>query len=298
MNSFSKFAVHCALIATSLLLAGCQKKPEVRYSETLARNALMALPFPDWAPTGSAQVQAVSLYPTTDVPSEAAAAVVHVEVSPVYVVRLDDTHAALVTQVLPVDENNRPYDGHAHSGMIGAYFFEHSAAGWRMTDRQDFVTTSGVGGNIGTTGITKLGEGHFAVTAQWGSCWQGYCGRWLVVVGLQGNEATLLNSGIALSVDNDGARGACSALSGGDPRAAKEADAEKHECLDIQSKWKFQGNRLLVSYEGRLSKLGENGELLPTRKIQEQAIYEATPGKLTLISGRNPVPDFFSNGPP
>jgi hypothetical protein len=38
--------------------------------------------------------------------------------------------------------------------------------------------------------------------------------------------------------------------------------------------------------------VGENGELLPTQKIREQAIYEATPGKLTLISGRDPIPDF------
>jgi hypothetical protein len=299
MNLFNKFAVRCVLIATSLLLAGCPKS-QVRYSETLDRNALMVLAFPGWAPTGSEKIQSTDWSITTDAPGEAVAkAVTQAEVSPLYVVKLDDTHAALVTQVLPVDENNRPYDHPASSGTIGAYFFEHSAAGWRIANRQHSVATSGAGGNIGQTGVTKLGEGHFAVTAQWGSCSQGYCGRWLVVVGLQRDRATLLNSGIALSVNNDGAYGACSAL---DNPAPVEEDAEEdpeedtevqnNECLDIQSQWKFRGNRLLVSYEGRLRQLDEHGEFLPIKKIQEQAIYEATRGELTLISGSNPIPDF------
>jgi len=290
MKVFSKPVVLCALIAINLLLAGCEKS-DVRYSETLDRNALMVLPFPGWTPTGDAKVQPVDLSVTTDTPTEVGVAGTSAEISPLYVVRLDDTHAALVTQVLPVDENNRPYDGHASSGMIGAYFFEHSAAGWRMVTRQDSVAISGVQGNIGKTSITKLDEGHFAVTAQWGSCWQGYCGRWLVVVGLQGELASLLHPGIALSVDNDGAQGACSALD--NPASAeKNAKQENGECLDIQSEWKFQGNHLLVSYNGRLSQLGTNGELLPTKKIRERAIYAATPGELTLISGSDPIPGF------
>ena len=277
----------------------------------------MVLAFPGWAPTGSEKIQSANWSVTTSAPSEAAGAVTQAEVSPLYVVKLDDTHAALVTQVLPVDENNRPYDHPASSGTIGAHFFEHSAAGWQIVSRQHSVATSGAGGNIGQTSVTKLGEGHYAVTAQWGSCSQGYCGRWLVVVGLQRDRATLLNSGIALSVDNDGANGACSALDNPAPveeaaeqkateQKASEEDAagqesaedgedaeeKNHECLDIQGQWKFRGNRLLVAYEGRLSQLGENGELLPTRKIREQATYEAIPGSLTLINGSNPIPDF------
>ena len=290
MMLFRKFAIHCTLVATSLLLAGCEKS-DVRYSQTLGRNDLMVLPFPGWTPTGNDKVQPVDLSATSDTVTEVGVAGTPAEISPLYVVKLDDTHAALVTQVLPVDENNRPYDGHASSGAIGAYFFEHSAAGWRMVTRQDSVATSGVEGNIGTTSITKLDEGHFAVTAQWGSCWQGYCGRWLVVVGLQGDLASLLHPGIALSVDNDGAQGACSALD--NPASAeKKAKQENGECLDIQSEWKFQGNHLQVLYNGRLSQLGTNGELLPTKKIRERTIYVATPGELTLISGSVPIPEF------
>lgn len=165
MKLFSTFAIYCMLIATSLLLAGCQKS-DVRYSQTLDRNDLMVLPFPGWTPTGDDKVHPVDLSATRDTPTEVGVPGTPAEITPLYVVRLDDTHAALVTQVLPVDENNRPYDGHASSGAIGAYFFEHSAAGWRMVTRQDSVATSGVEGNIGKTSITKLEEGHFAVTAQ------------------------------------------------------------------------------------------------------------------------------------
>lgn len=101
----------------------------------------------------------------------------------------------------------------------------------------------------------------------------------------------MLHPGIALSVDNDGASGACSALDSS-ATAEKDVKQEDSECLDIQSEWKFQGNHLQVLYNGRRSQLGTNGELLPTKKIRERVIYAATPGELTLISGSDPIPDF------
>ena len=104
------------------------------------------------------------------------------------------------------------------SQTIGAYFFEQDAAGWRLTGRQDAAPESGVQGEISTTRFHKLANGHYAMTAEWGSCWQGYCGTWLVVLGLEPGKATVLADGIRTSAENDGAYGSCSALD--DPKGA------------------------------------------------------------------------------
>lgn len=291
-------AIRGTLIATCLfLLAACQKA-EIRHAATLERASLMLLPFPTWQATGPGKIQDVDLSATADAKSKADAAAQRAAVTPIYVVRLDDTHAALVTATVPVEEDSgRTVNCHACSASIGAYFFEHDADGWRLTARQDAAANSGVEGNIGETSIAKLGDGHYAVSAEWGSCWQGNCGSWLVVLGLQANQATLLESGIPLSINNDGAYGACSALDA--PRKAKPApgkdddedeDSNAHECLDIRSKWKFLQNRLLIDFEGRLSKLDTNGQLLPLEKVKQQVVYEIVHGLLKPVSGSNPVP--------
>lgn len=278
------------VIACMLLLASCQKA-EIRYAKTLDRNALMALPFPDWAPTGIAKVQTVDLSATTGAGQKEDATAIRAEITPLYVVKLDEQHAALVTQVLRVGENDLPYACHACSGEIGAYFFEQSPNGWRLLSRQDSVASSGAYGQLGKTNVSKLEEGRFAVTSESADCGQGYCSNYLVVISITSKRAVELTPIIRLSADNDGAYGACSALDNPKP-VDPDAMEENRECQDIRSKWKFQGKRLLVSFEGRLSQIDKNGERMPTQKIRQQAIYEATPEKLTLISGSNPVPGF------
>lgn len=96
---------------------------------------------------------------------------------------------------------------------------------------------------------------------------------------------------IALSADNDGAYGGCTAL---DDIRPVEPDAveEDHECVQIRGQWKFQGNRLVVSYEGRLSRLDKIEQRMSTQKINQQAVYEATRNGLKLIGGVNPIPRF------
>lgn len=256
----------------------------------------MLLPFPTWQATGPGKVQQVDLSATADAKSKADAVAIRAAVTPIYVVRLDDAHAALVTETVPVeDDPGQPVSCHACAGTLGAYFFEHDADGWRLTARQDAAANSGVEGHIGETSIAKLGNGHYALSAQWGSCWQGNCGSWLVVLGLQANQATLLESGIPLSINNDGAYGACSALDA--PRKATPApgkdddeDSGAHECLDIRGKWKFQQDRLLIDFEGRLSKLDKDEQLLPLEKVKQQVVYEVVHGLLKPVSGSNPVP--------
>ncbi|MBK6294931.1 MAG: hypothetical protein IPF55_12030 [Rhodoferax sp.] len=235
------------LLASCLLSQlGCTK-PETKYSATLERASLMLLPFPTWNAGGAGRVQRVDLSATATEKNKANFTAVRAEITPLYVVRLDDSHAVLLTQALPVGEGDQPYACHACAGTIGAYFFAHNAAGWRQTKRHDALATSGVEGNLGETSIAKLADGHYAMTAEWGSCWQGYYGSWLVIAGLQADTAVVLAPGLPLAADNDGAYGACSALD--TPRDTDDKTEDNHECLDITAEWKFQGNRLVVTFE-------------------------------------------------
>ena len=278
-----------ALFAVNLIfLVACQK-PDVRYSKTLDRDALMRLPFPTWQASGAGKVQQLDLSAISRGSGDAEASKTRAFISPMYVVRLDDTHAVMVTETWPTTNGDELLDCHTCSGTIGAYFFENSASGWRLSSHQDAVARSGVNGDIGETKITKLANGHFALTAQWGSTWFGYSGSWLVVVGLKADKASLLESGIPVSIDNDGAYGACSELD--NPTAAKE-ESPQQECLDIRSQWKFQGESLLIDFAGSLSKLGPDGKLLPTRKIAQQARYGISANQMNLTKGVNPVPSF------
>jgi hypothetical protein len=289
MHLFQYLVLRFTLFGIGLfVLAACQKS-EVRYSMTLDREALMGVPFPAWRASGDNQVQRVDLSDFARKVSGATSSEVRAQITPIYVVKLDASHAVMLTETLPTPEGNQPWSCHACSGIIGAYFFEHSASGWSLSAQQNAVAESGVNGNIGETKITKLADGHFALTAEWGSCWQGNCGSWLVLVGLQANKATLLHDGIALSADNDGAYGACSDLD--KPTSITEAP-DLHECQDIRSHWKFHGKRLLINFEGRLSKLAPDGKLLLTQKIAQQTIYDITTSQLTLTEGVNPVPSF------
>jgi hypothetical protein len=280
-------AFRIALMAASLLLLAACQRLDSTHSESLADDALMRLPFPGWQADGQGHVQEVDLSAIAGRKDKTAPSRVRATITPIQVAKLDDTHAVMLTETVP--GNGDASTCHMCSATMGAYFFERDETGWRLTARQDAVAESGVFGHLGETAITKLDGGHYAATVQWESCWQGYCGSWLVVVGLRPGHATRLGSAIPLTVDSDGAHGSCRALD--NPKIADD-EAKSNECLDIRSSWQFQGKRLIVAFEGRLSEFDKTGKLLPVRKIAQQAVYEVSQDELKLVTGDNPVPGF------
>lgn len=287
MKTFLKTTLFGGLLITlAFLLSACQKA-ETKYAPSLERAALMPLVFPGWSDTDNGRRQTVDLSAIASKKNEPNPSAVPSDISPIYVVQLDGTHAAMLTEVMPGGEENNSC--HACSVIVGAYFFSKDNSGWRLTGRQDAVATSGVEGNIGTTGIVKISKAHYALTSVWGSCWQGYCGEWLVVVGLEKDRASVLADGIPLSAGNNGAYGSCSAI---DSPAEEDEDSLHNECIDVQSKWKFQGNRLILSFQGRLRPVDGNRNPQPVQLIKQQAVYEVIEDKLKLVKGTNPVPSF------
>jgi hypothetical protein len=149
-------------------------------SATLKRAELMALVFPDsQGPAAKpGQPDTVSLPEIGNdgkaVPGSAAEQ--NARVSPREVVKLDDTHAVMLTETVPLDDQGQPMDGHVNGAWLGAYFFEQGPEGWKLASRNDGVDYLGFMGNLGTTKVERIAPQRFALTITNGSCWQGYCG--------------------------------------------------------------------------------------------------------------------------
>lgn len=257
-----------------VLLAACNKT-NTPHAQSLDPKALLELRFV--TPGQSPQV---------DLSPVKLGNIGQANVDPLKVVQLDDTHAVLLTHA------RTGQDCHACPGVMGAYFYERDTEGWRLSKSLDALLATGVDDQLGPVTVTALEGAHHAATIDWGSCWQGSCGTWLEVVSLQPNMAQAMGS-IATSADNDGANGACSALDSKPVNKANDEETPVHHqvCNQIDSKWHFQGKRLLIDFTGRLRE-ETNGELQPPRKIQQHAVYEVQADGLKLIEGENPIPGF------
>lgn len=252
-----------------------------------AAAMLLAQAFPGWPAQGPRALQTLDLPPAPgggphDGPVQA-------WVQPLHVVAFDDDHLALVTQAVRAGEGGTPQDCHACGAVVGAYFFERRADGWHLTERQDDVLETGAAGSLGTTQVHRLEQGQYALSADWGSCWQGYCGRWLALVGLRPGHATVLSDGVRLGVDNDAIAGACSALDG---RHGVPAAARRQECLQVHGSWKMQGPQLAIHFSGRLRVKGARGRMQRVHQVDEQVVYRLSASSMFLMKGRNPVPAF------
>lgn len=258
------------------LLSACDRADDVPRTQNLDPNALLQLRF---LTPGQAPEVELTTVGQDDVERE--------NVEPLQAAQLDETHAVLLTHV------RTGQDCHACPGVMGAYFYERDAKGWRLTRSHDALLAAGVKDHLGSVAITALEGSHHVATIEWGSCWQGYCGTWLVLVHLHPNEARELGS-IATSADNDGAHGACSALDEKQPNSVKQENEEEilpHDqvCYQVNGEWKFQGKRLLVDFTGRIRELKDE-EIQPPRQIRQRTVYEVQADALKLVEGENPVP--------
>lgn len=282
----------CLSILIFLVFSGCSKKEDVPHAATLERNKLMAITFPASPLPNAKNIQEVALPEYQAGKGAPTSAVMSASVTPIYVVRLDSTHAVMLTHTMPVGEGNEPMMCHACPNYIGAYFFALDEAGWRLTNRQDGAATVGVEGSLGKTAIKKMGENEYAFSAEWGSCWQGYCGNWLVLLGLHSSRISVLSRGIPVSAENTGAYQDCWGEEVDDATSKTEAEKPAHECFDVNGDWKIEGEKLRVDFRGQIRGVTDNGQRTALQKIRDTAIYGIKDGKFVLEKGINPVPQF------
>jgi len=278
-----RLAALALLGLSALWLTACQ--PAAPRAANLEPRALLQLRFdkPD-------EPQDLDVITSEAEKNSADRTVVRATVKPLQVAQFDETHAVLLTDVRSGE------DCHACPGLLGAYFYERDARGWRLTHSQDAFLSNGGYGELGKLTVTVLEPGHHAATLEWGSCWQGNCGAWLTVVSLRPDAARQLGAGIPLNIDDDGVYEACSALDGKqgeNPPADEEEEVPLHHqlCHQIQSQWRFDGKRLLMDFTGRVRE-AKDKVLQPPRKIQQRAVYEVQADGLKLVEGENPIPGF------
>lgn len=265
-------------------------------SATLRRADLMALVFPDsQSPNATPQQPDIVSLPEIGndgktVPGSAAEQTARV--SPREVVKLDDTHAVMLTETVPVDDRGQAMDGHASGAWLGAYFFEQGADGWKLTSRNDAVDYLGFMGNLGTTKVERVAPQRFALTITSGSCWQGYCGQWLSVYALDAGKVRVVTPSIALSASNEGADEACEKVL----KSQKPEEPANGECYDISGTPSFvAGADDTTPGEMRIAFKGERTASAKSSRVDtvdSMLVYAWRNGAYVLTEGKNPVPSF------
>ncbi len=270
---------------TALWLTACQ--PAEPRAASLDPRALLQLRFdkPD-----EPQDLDVSALEENKNPNPAERTAMRATVLPLQVVQLDESHALLLTDVRSGE------DCHACPGLLGAYAYERDERGWRLAHSQDAVLSYGGYGRLGDLKVHALAPGRHAATLEWGSCWQGVCGSWLQVLGLNAQGLRPLGESLPVAMDNDGMYEACTQLDG-KPRqeppvpGAGPEPLQHQECRQVEGRWRFVADRLQIDFKGR-ERLVQNETLQPLRRIAQRAVYELQPESLKLVEGENPVTGF------
>ena len=262
-------------------------------SATLKRAELMALVFSGWQdgqPLNRPDIVQLpeigndgNAVPGTETEQKA-------QVSPREVVRLDDTHAVMLTETVPLDEQGQPMTGHVSGAWLGAYFFEQGPDGWALTKRSDAVDYQGFSGSLGSTQVERIAPQRFVLTVTNGSCWQGNCGRWLAAYELGTGEVREILDSIPLAASNLGADEACEqVLDGKAPETPPRG-----ECFDVSGTPEFalgtdeEPGELRIAFSGKRT----TGAKARLQSVDSTTVYAYRRNAYVLTEGRNPVPSF------
>ncbi len=305
-----------AALASGALAASDSSGTTASFSQGLKRGDLMRVVFPNWHEGNDPAAQAVEVpLPERDgsgrirrAAGSASAKTVasRIEITPREVIRLDDTHAVMLTEGVGIDDTGVRDDGYAAGAWLGAYFFRRDASGWMLERRVDGVDYLGVAGSLGDTSVTRIGAGEFGLIVTGGGCWQGFCGTWASVYGVAPGRIATYASTVPVDGNNLGASGDCEAtLKAASPAhgtAASETDVVvSNDAGSPPACFEVDGKLSLVTAEDGTSEMqihfdgaetiasGDDGGL---RLIHQTAVYRLRDGKYVLSSGHNPVPAF------
>lgn len=254
----------------------------------------MALVFPDsHGPQAAEDTPGIVRLPKLDDQGEQVAgneAEREAQITAREVVRLDDRHAVMLTEAVPLTEQGNPMNGHPDGAWLGAYFFEQGPDGWKLAGRNDAVDYRGFMGNLGETKVERLSTGQFVMTLTNGSCWQGMCAQWLTVYALETERVRAMVKGIPLSANNEGSDEACEKLLKGE----RSEEPPRSACFDIGGRPAFvhsaEGDgkdELRIVFSGQ--RTGGTGKP-QVRKVSTTLVYVERKGRYELREGRNPVP--------
>jgi hypothetical protein len=275
-------------VLLSVAYPGC--KTDLGFHDKEAELCNIELPStPKWSPTLFAE----------DAKPDASLSKSEALIEPLDVIRLDATHAVLMTQATPT-QGGQVVCGYACSYFTGAVFFQHKPSGWRVSKRVTAIAWYSYGGKVRAERWPGVGVLFSQID---GGCWQGDCTDYVIMLGLQPDRVMpLLQTSIA--AQNEGAgiditdSDKYSDLGCGDllsahfalPSDLKLNDSET-ECLDFKGSWRFDDNRIEFTFR-RVSRTVSGGKLQPLERSISHATLELRGGRLRLISGKLPQVGF------
>jgi hypothetical protein len=219
-----------------------------------------------------------------------------VVVTPIDVIRLDETYAALLTQSTLV-EDGKMVCGPSCSRytFVGVYFFKHGDPGWKLSKRVDAAAFTMYGPK--EPKFHKWPGHGFVFSFLDGDYHQGASSDRLVLIGLQPDHVLPLlhtsiagdNRGFSLSRSlEEDADIECGAVLDPAYSVPKNVQLTQIDCQEAEGTWRLDGD--LVHFEFRGSKRKDNGHggLQPLERWQSTATLELRGDTFKLIKGSLP----------
>jgi len=266
---------------------------------------LISLAFPKWSDDTEGHLQTIAqtkLIQNWSYGTPPKAKQRKVLVEPVLVLRAAPGRFVLLATMLPASDDGGGMLNHSTPAGLAAYTFTTSATGWKLLKRQEPFDLRGFEGEAHLEPV-RLSATTQGIVAEYGSCWQGNCGRWVSVyeVGKDGVKPAAI-ADLPVAADNVYARPDCvkrlrpelPGLRAGDPAAANDQVAPG-ECFKVDGRWSIEESEttpgaFIVDFSGATSApVGAEANGAP-RRIGQRLRYQWRGTKYEYGSGTNPVP--------
>lgn len=221
---------------------------------------------------------------TSDTPSTT------VEITPIEVIRLDDQHAVMITETLPLDtvRGETICSSYGCLYAIGAYFFTQVNAGqWRLSKSIE-VAGSAYPGITEPHVLRWPGHGYL-LSGSDNFFAQGAGTNSVILMDLEPDQVTFFDE-IPISEENQESMG-FDCIDILNPKYRVDPNANYTTVLDCRrglGRWRIFEDGIRVNYEIFARKSSETSELLPLQHIFETVILKPKNGRLEAVSGQLP----------
>ena len=299
------------IVVASLLvlasLAGSARAADTTPSAPTRRD-LLVLAFPGWHPASSDEVPAGKpaiqrlrlpkvawpfhggIGDGTNQPRDI------VKIAPMEVVRMDDTHAALVTWALSSDEHRvAACDSYYCTYALGVYFFEWSGSAWRLHKRLDVAAS--LDGSNDPAARVAMWPGHGAVLGvRQSNCHGGDCVEALHLIGLETGRITF-RFDMPTGIDEV-------SMSSPDPcqdildhafKPRPDEDYSAVRCRQAQGDWRIDGDAIRIDIDESTRQGRQDSQGMSTlgKLRNRHLIVRLVPQGATLKVIQGKVPDYI-----
>lgn len=282
-------AVACLPLVAAL--SACQRPTLATNGPDDSLKTLTRLAFPEW----KGKEAVVLEVPPYNRPNERTV----VAATPTLVVKVDDTHRALVLVGTPSDDEGHENASHAEGGNLGVYGFELRAGQWVKTSTQDSVLWSGSSGALGTLKPVDLGPGHPALAVEGGWTGQGYDIGGLELVALEPAGARVVLSDVRLRSDSLGLVDGCGEWLNKNvaPSARVQADLTPENCFDVDSAWHVapragaERGDIVIVFDGHRLVVDARTQARSVQAVKGTLVYRYGQVGYEKASGENLAPE-------